>query len=123
MHAGNKIENVQMTETTSELHDFNGTASLTNLTQGTHSITVYWGVPIYQGILNSAYCSGTTQFDVDPRLTPTPLHVIQPSNSTAQPISGADIDLVLPLVVASSMIVLGVAGSLLAYFRRRKGKL
>jgi hypothetical protein len=112
-YSGNKIVNTQMTENSSQkpyydIHNFSGQAYLTDLTEGTHNITIYWGVGRSIDILYNPSWSATSQFYVD-------------SNSTAQPLSGVDIPAsLLPLGAASTLIVIVIVTGILVYFKRRK---
>jgi hypothetical protein len=60
---GIKIENVQMREDDSLRHIFTGQFYITNLAEGYHTITIYWGVQLSSSrILNASYLSQTSQF-------------------------------------------------------------
>ncbi len=115
-YSGYKIVNTQMTENSPQkpyydIHNFSGQAYLTDLTEGTHNITIYWGVGRSSDILYNPSWSATSQFYVD-------------SNSTAQPLSGVDIPAsLLPLVAASTIIVMTIAAGVLVYYFRRHKKI
>jgi LPXTG-motif cell wall-anchored protein len=65
--SGTKIENVQM-NTTSSRHIFTGQFYLTNLAEGYHTLTVYWGVRVDNGrILNTQELSGISHFYYSPQ--------------------------------------------------------
>jgi hypothetical protein len=91
---------------------FSGQAYISNLTDGTHRIIVYWGVevnvgtPLKQIVYNSSW-SATSQFYV--------------GSSTAHPLIEPDfLVIVIPLVFIIAIIA--VTSVSLVYFRRRKGK-
>jgi hypothetical protein len=98
---GIKIENVQMREDASLRHIFTGQFYLTNLAEGYHTITIYWGVQLSSSrILNANYLSQTSQFYFIP--------------STKFPMQ----ELLLFAFGISFILLVSV----LVYFRRRKAK-
>jgi hypothetical protein len=119
---------------------FNGQVSLTNLADGAHYITVYYG---YGPINKSAYVGGTSkeriiynptwqataQFYVDSKLdsnlTPTP----SPTPSQIMPTinTGATLPVELNsstiyIILAFVIVIVAGASISLVYFKRRKGK-
>jgi hypothetical protein len=98
---GIKIENVQMREDDSLRHIFTGQFYITNLAEGYHTITIYWGVQLSSSrILNANYLSQTTQFYFIP--------------STKFPMQ----ELLLFAFGITFIALLSVS----LYFKRRKGK-
>jgi hypothetical protein len=90
---------------------FSGQAYISNLTDGTHRIIVYWGVEVNVGtpqeqiVYNSSW-SATSRFYV--------------GSSTAHPSIEPDfLVIVLPLVLI--IVIVAVASISLVYFKRRKG--
>lgn len=66
-------------------HNFSGQAYLTNLTEGSHKITVYWGVLINnKSVVYNANWSATTQFAITTE-KPTPTQTLAPSPSENSP--------------------------------------
>jgi hypothetical protein len=116
---------------------FEGQAYLTNLADGSHNITVYYGAVnkiSYVGtpqerIYYNPSWQATSQFYVDSKLalgltlTPSPT----PNISTLMPTvnTGPHVDLVVssfPYIVGIIAILIALIVGLLVYFRRRKGK-
>lgn len=65
--SGTKIENVQM-NTTSGRHIFTGQFYLTNLPEGYHTLTIYWGVRADNGRIQSTEkLSGISHFYYSPQ--------------------------------------------------------
>jgi hypothetical protein len=118
-------------------YHFDGQAYLTNLADGPHNITVYYGAvnkigyvgtPKEQIIINPAW-QATSQFYVDNKLAPgltlTPSPT--PNTTTLMPTvnTGPHVDLAVsyfPYIVGIAAIVIVLIVGLLVYFKRRKGK-
>jgi hypothetical protein len=119
---------------------FNGQVSLTNLADGLHNITVYYGYgPINKGanvggtskerIIYNPTWQATAQFYVDSKLdsnlTPTPSPT--PSQSIPTINTGAILSVesnlsIVYIILAIAIAIVAVASISLVYFKRRKGK-
>jgi hypothetical protein len=132
-YSGIKIIGTQMTETSSpEIeHQFSGQAYLTNLTDGIHSITVYWGVLVNVGtpaefIVYDVSWSATSQFYVGTEATPspalsslTPQPTIHPTQSDS-PFALMDAFYAsnIPLAVGCLAVIVAVALVSLVHFQK-----
>jgi hypothetical protein len=109
-------------------YNFNGQAYLTNLTDGPHSITVYYGAvnnisyvgsPQESIFYNTAW-QATSQFYVHSKLAPSPAPTPTP---TAEP-EPFPIALVIAIVVlvavATIALIVVISARLLVYFKKRK---
>ena len=117
--------------------NFSGQAYLTNLADGPHKITVYYGAvnkisyvgTPQESIYYNPTWQATAQFYVDSKLAPgltlTPTPTL--NNTTFMPTvnTGPHVDLVVssfPYIVGIVAIVIVFIVGLLVYFRRRKGQ-
>jgi hypothetical protein len=101
-----KIEDCQMKVTSDKnytRHVFTGQTLLCNLTQGTHNVTIFWGVPSGQGILNMPNYMATAQFTVSSSGKMT-----------------EDSSLIISLATITTLIV--IIGCLLVFFKKCKPK-
>jgi hypothetical protein len=139
-YSGGRFAETQMTGTspTDSEHHFSGQTYLTNLADGIHSITVYYGVLVNVGspnelIVYNANWSATSQFYVDTEATPAPSPTPTPAPSlTASPSPEPSQEPTLlqetqnsepfpTILVAASVITVAVVSfALLVYFRKRK---
>jgi hypothetical protein len=120
---------------------FNGQVYLTNLADGTHNITVYYGYgPVNKGghvdgtskerIIYNPTWQATSQFYVDSKLasgltiTPSPI----PTDSQSMPSINkgptlpAELNEPIVYIIAIVITLVAVASVSLVYFKRRKGK-
>ncbi len=117
--SGIKIENCHMTTPTGtgdDRHFFDGQTLLTNLTQGPHNITVYWGVKTYQGILNNPSFAKTAQFSVG-----SSIETAQPSpplSATSSTKDQPNVDSSVPIIIGALTAALALSG--LFFFKRHK---
>jgi hypothetical protein len=118
--SGIRFAEIQMTGTspTDSEHHFSGQAYLTNLTDGIHSITVYYGVLVnvgspYEFIVYNASWSATSQFYVDTEATLSPSSIPQKTEPQPEPTP-----FLTTLVVASAVSVGIIGAGLLFYLKK-----
>jgi hypothetical protein len=134
---------------TNNYFDYSGQAYLTNLTSGSHNLTVYWGVLVNVGtpaqfIVYDPTWSVTSQFNVNtgispsqtPTLSPSPTLTVSPTitpseDPTKQPtptpvftgsnvIADPGVNYTPALIVLSTIIVTVILGvAVYIYFRKR----